>query len=442
MGLRAGTAKRDIANRKPLFLVGYPHVARTSAGIHDPLWATALYLDDGQRTILSLAVDILFVHHRTVAECRAAIARETGVPAARILISATHTHSGPVTAGILSWREDPLVPPPDPEYMASFRDGIIAAGVAAAAAAQPAGAVMTTAVSEGVGGNRLAAAGVRDPEVGVLLVRRASDHRPLALQMVYSMHPTVLHEDSRLVSSDFPHFTREVIGTALPGVEVLYHTGPCGNLSPRYHVKAQTFAEADRLGSLLGRQVLEAVGRLRDPDFRQDLTVDEAVTRVHLPPRRFGSVAEAERARREAVADYEQLQREGAPHGPLRTAECTVFGAEEQVVLAKAQAAGETAALLREYNPVQVQVLRVGDSYLAGWPGECFVEYALTLKKAVPGAFAISLANGELQGYIPTPQATGYEARLSFFEPAAGERLVPATAELIRQMVRASSGRR
>ena len=33
-------------------------------------------------------------------------------------------------------------------------------------------------------------------------------------------------------------------------------------------------------------------------------------------------------------------------------------------------------------NPVQVQVLRVGDSYLAGWPGECFVEYALALKNA------------------------------------------------------------
>jgi len=52
-----------------------------------------------------------------------------------------------------------------------------------------------------------------------------------------------------------------------------------------------------------------------------------------------------------------------------------------------------------------------------------------------------SLANGELQGYIPTPDATGYEARLSFFEPAAGERLVTATAELVGQMATAPSGR-
>ena len=35
------------------------------------------------------------------------------------------------------------------------------------------------------------------------------------------------------------------------------------------------------------------------------------------------------------------------------------------------------------------------------------VEYDLALKQRCPGTFPISLANGELQGYIPTPEATG-----------------------------------
>jgi hypothetical protein len=46
----------------------------------------------------------------------------------------------------------------------------------------------------------------------------------------------------------------------------------------------------------------------------------------------------------------------------------------------------------------------------------------------------VSLANGELQGYIPTPEATGYEARLSFFEPTARDRMVTATIELIGRL--------
>jgi len=431
MALVAGAARREITNCKPLFLVGYPHVPRVSEGVHDPLWATALYVADGRCGVLSIALDILFIDRPTASACRQAIAEATGLDPAHVLISATHTHSGPVTASVLSWREDPVVPPADPEYMEQFRLGIIAAGVAAVRAARPAELAITTAFSEGVGGNRLTPEGPRDPEVGLVVVRDARGHAPLALQMVYSMHPTVLHEDSRLVSADFPHSARQVIEAAFPGVLVLYHTGPCGNLSPRYQVRAQTFAEAERLGGLLGRQATAAVRALGPGDYRREVPIAAAVTHVTLPPRRFCSVAEAEAELREAVAEFQRLGREGAAHGPLRTAECTVFGAEERLALARAQESGEVTARLHEINPAEVQAFRLGETWLAGWPGECFVEYALTLK-AARRAFVISLANGELQGYIPTPEATGYEARLSVFEPHAGEMLVQATLDLMR----------
>ena len=35
MTLKAGTAVIDISPEKPMFLVGYPHVERTSEGIHE-----------------------------------------------------------------------------------------------------------------------------------------------------------------------------------------------------------------------------------------------------------------------------------------------------------------------------------------------------------------------------------------------------------------------
>jgi hypothetical protein len=382
--------------------------------------------------VLTVAVDILFVDRGTANACRQDIAEATGLAPAQILISATHTHSGPVTATVLSWADDRTVPAPDPEYMARFRQGIVSAGVAAVRAARPAELAIATTLSEGVGGNRLRPDGPRDPEVGIVAVRSARDQAPLALQMIYSMHPTVLHEDSRQVSSDFPHYTRQVLESAFPGALVLYHTGPCGNLSPRYHVSGQTFAEAERLGSLLGRQVAAAVGGLGPSAFRPELPIEAVVTRVTLPPRTFGSVAEAEAELLSAIADYRRLQHDNAPHGPLRTAECTVFGAEERLTLARAQQRGDLVTVLRQINPVEVQAFRLGDTWLVGWPGECFVEYALAVK-AARQAFVISLANGELQGYIPTPEATGYEARLSVFDPAAGKRLVEATLDLTRR---------
>jgi hypothetical protein len=63
-----------------------------------------------------------------------------------------------------------------------------------------------------------------------------------------------------------------------------------------------------------------------------------------------------------------------------------------------------------------------------------FVEYALELKRRAERTFVISLANGELQGYVVTPEAAaegGYEASNALFAPESGERLVSSTLALL-----------
>ena len=436
MTLKAGVATIDITPSKPLFLVGYPHVPRTSTGVHDSLCAAALCLDDGRDAVISIAVDNLFVTHPIADLCRAGISHATGVPISNILISVTHTHSGPSTADILAWRDDPTVPPPDAEYVQRFRTGIIEAGTTAHARRTDAVAAITTANGLGVGGNRHAPDGPADPEVGLIYLKTKTDDRPLALQMIYCMHPTVMHEDSKLISGDFPAYARQHIRESIGGLDILYHTGPSGNQSPRYHVSGQTFAEAERLGRKLGAAVLDSLNRLQDAEFSDDLPLAGTRRFVQLPPREFCSVPEAQELLEEAYADYERLKRENAGHGPIRTAECTTFGAEERVTLAQAQADGTVQAIRKAYSPTEVQVLRIGPAVLVGLRGECFVEYDLDIKLRAPvQAFVISLANGELQGYIVTPEATGYEAGLSFFMPEAGQLMADATVELIAELM-------
>lgn len=436
MSLRAGIATRDITPRKPLFLVGYPHEPRVSTGVHDPLLASALFLNDGKTSLLTIAVDVLFVSPETVAHCRAAIARTTGIPASNILIAATHTHSAPITATMLAWENDPVVPPINAEYMAQFHDGIIGAATAAVVSAQPAQLAITTARVSGVGSNRLSPSGPFDPEAGLIAIRVAG--KLAALNLIYGMHPTVLHEDSKLVSSDFPHFTRERLKESFPGLTTVYQLAPCGNLSPRYDVRGQTFAEAERLGRRLGDLAVRAVNKLRDADFRSDITLGVAVGHAEMLPNQFSSVAEAEAGLQKARTTFEQLKRENAPHGPRRTAECVVFGSEELLTLAKAQAAGRTVALQEKYRRAEVQVFRIGDAFLVAWPGEQFVEYALQLKQATAArVFAISLANGELQGYIVTPEArdgASYEAAFALFAAESGERLVATALRLVKEL--------
>ena len=439
MSLSAGASSVEITPRKQLYLTGYPHVERVSEGVNDPLFSSALFLGDGQSSVITISLDLLYLNPGFAKALRRAIQDKTGVPESHVLVSCTHTHSGPLTAEILAWRDDPTVPTPDAEYMDYLKAKVVESAVKAAETRRPAEIAWTSADIEGVGGNRHDPSWPRDPQAGVALVRGKGDRKTIALSVVYSMHPTVMHEDSKLVSSDFPGYARKYLQDRLgQGVSVVYHLGPAGNQSPRHHVRGQTFAEAERLGFLLGRQVHESVSALRDADFSGDVVLAATIGRASLVFKRPPSLDEAEANLAACVERYERLKREDAGHGPVRTAECVVFGAEEAVTLARAESAGELAALRERYNPVEVQVLRIGEAFLVGLPGEIFVEYALELKRRFQNkVFVVSLVNGDTQGYIVTPEAAargGYEASYGIFAPESGTVLVEAAERLVKQL--------
>lgn len=433
--LQVGVAKRDICPDKPMFLVGYPHVERTSTGVHDPIYATAFYLANGRQSLLLVTLDIIYVMTDYARQCREALSRATGVPVTNISISVTHTHSAPQTADILAWHADPVVPPSDPAYMAKIQRAIVEAGTAAKNSAVPARLAITRTEAHGVGRNRHAPDGAMDHEVGLLYAKRQADGSPLGLLLIYGMHPTVLHEDSRLISSDFPHYTRVQIEERFPGITVAYHNGACGNLSPRYEVFSQTFAEAERLGRSLGSAVVSALKALREDDFMDIAKLGALCDSIELPARQFPTLAVAERELKQARAKYDQLKANNAGHGPIRTQECTIFGKEFVVRILRS---GRLEEILAQNQNTEVQVMRVADTFLAILPGELFVEFGLRVKERAPGrAFVVTLSNGETQGYIVTETARKagcYEAGYSTYTPKAGTLLADTAVKLMKKL--------
>jgi hypothetical protein len=438
MNLHAGAAARDLSPAKPMALHGYPHVERLSTGVHDPLLASALWLDHGGKRLVLVALDLLLLDPPTARTMRRRVAEALKVPEAGVFISCSHTHSGPVMMELLGWRKDTTIPPPDPVYVAWVIDRVVEAAQAAAAGAVPAEVAWTGADATGVGGNRLKADGVTDPECGILAVRHAGSRKLLAVSMTYGMHPTVLHEDSTLISSDFPHYARVHLREDFgDDVTVLYHMAPSGNQSPRYFVKAQTFAEAERLGRKLGAAAAKALHGIADAQWSATPRLEAALEPVVLPRCPLKPLAAARALLAEYQNTYERLKQEGAPHPEVRTAECAVFGAEGTVTLAEAEACGDIDRVLAQYLPIQVQALRIGTASLVGLPGECFTEYALAIKQgAGTRTFVVSLVNGELQGYIVTPAAAaagGYEATNALFKPESGTLLVSTALAMIKR---------
>ena len=437
MTLHAGACTRDITPREPTFLVGYPHVERVSSGVHDPLTVSTVLLRSGGSGCVLSSVDLLFISPATAREVRRSVAARLGMGPDAVFLGCTHSHSGPVTNELLAWRDDPLVGPPNPAYMRRLVAEIVRSAEEAESRLEPAELAWSSARTHGVGGNRLAPGGPADPDAGIVLVRAARDRSPIACVLSFAMHPTVLHEDSRLVSADFPWATRAHLAASLGDkLTTVYLTGTSGNQSPRHVVAANTFAEAERLGARLGQFVLDAIGALAPGAFTSGPAIACATAAVELPRRRFPSPEEAEALLGACRRSYETLRLARGPRPEVRAAECAVFGAEETVTLAAAQASGALDAWLAGYSPATVQVLRIGPVSLVGLPGELFVEYGLELKRRAPaGTLVASLVNGDLQGYIVTEEAVRagtYEALLSVFEPAAGRLLVEAALDLLR----------
>lgn len=90
--LLAGAATSNITPELGIEVVGgfspYP-----STHIHDELHARCLVLDDGKIKLALVVCDLLGLHRSVSIQARTLIEADTGIPAANVLISGTHTHS-------------------------------------------------------------------------------------------------------------------------------------------------------------------------------------------------------------------------------------------------------------------------------------------------------------------------------------------------------------
>lgn len=431
--LAAGAAVADITPQNPHFLFGYPFVERISEGTHDPLLSSALYLTDHNEQVLLLSNDVIFVSKASAFRIRKEIARRTGIPEGNIMISATHTHSGPVTVDCVNSSNDPIVPKADAGYVRYMEGRTIETGVKAFQNAVPAKIGFLVAHSAGIGTNRHDPSGPANLDVPAILVKNGNDEY-MAAMLVCNMHPTILHENSKLYSGDFPAFTREILQKQYLGSEcpVLHFTGAAGNQSPRHVTRENTFDEAYRIGEIIAT----AIGNKIDEglDFSSGVAVSGCHKEVDLPKRRFPEVASAKEHRDKSLEQFEFLKKTSASPQDIRTAEVNWFGSEELLHLTKLHAEGKLETVYQSCLPAEIQVIKIGPFNFAAWPGEIFIEYALALQEKSKNTFLITLTNGELQGYIATKEAEDkgyYEASNSIFHFSSGEVLVNETIKLI-----------
>ncbi len=442
--LKAGMTRADITPPLGLELAGYPHYPRNNEGFHDPLYAACMYLNNGEQEVAMVTLDLLFFSKKHVATARKKVFEKCGIKEQNVMISCSHTHSGPWASGRLDIESLEAGKEQPKEYVESVINTIVDIICEAKNNAFEAYFTSGTTVcgaESGIGGNRRIPGGPHDPLVSVMAIKDNED-AIRGIMVNYTLHPTFIHEWSNVCTADYPCYLKMQLEEMEPKALVGFAQGASGNQSSRYYRQGESYDEAERVGRTLGKAAHIV---LEKADWTNELPIKIASDEIELELRDFGTEEELiaqvehdEKIYKELYTKYgDSKNRE--EYYLWQNANLKLLGSEDQLGYVRMQKKGIKVELLSDEAPAEIQVIRLGGTLIVGVQGEMFVEYALYIK-AVAGFGTVivnELANGCLPGYLYTPESLvtgGYETDTSMLGENFGKHLVDKALEIINEV--------
>ncbi len=433
--LRFGQAAVDITPPKDMpFQVPQrpPFQVVAATGTHDPLHAKAVVFESGGVKAAIVACDLTSIPVHITAAARIEVGKISSVPPENVMITATHTHTGPNIRPRFFQNASPAQKQAATEYLERLPQ-LIAESV------QRAEQTLTTARLQaamgevpGVAFNRrfLMKDGtvVSNPHKGqddlLVNVVRPAGPTDAALPVLYAESMTgqplatvlnfALHLDTTGgtdYSADFPYQISKILADVKgPGMLSHFTIGAAGNinhyylLDPKKVRRTKGFQEAARIGTLIAAEVVRTYQRLQ-PITTAPIKVSRETVRLLILEEKAPALAK-------------QFGNKPEFHdGEMRVKQ----------VDGKYTFEGE------------VMVISVGDELaFVGLPGEMFVELGLAVKQNSPYAFTFinTLANGAI-GYVANRKAFaegsyGASTATTRSNPGSGEALVDSA---VRQLV-------
>ena len=393
---KAGAAKVKITPDRPMWMSGYVNRTTPADGTLIDLWAKALVLEgpDGKRVVL-VTMELVGIPRDLSRAVCADLKKQYGLPREAVMLSVSHTHTGPVVGDNLRsmYDLDAEQQKRVEEYAQALHKNVVAVVGKALDDLAPARLAwgnghVTFAVNRR--DNKEAEVpklresgrlkGPVDHDVPVLSVR-GPDGTLRAVAFGYACHATVLN--SMEWSGDYPGFAQIELEKAHPGAVALFWAGCGGDQNPlprRSVALAEGYGKtlADGVQAVLDEPMTPISGQLRSTYTEIDLPFADLPSRDQLVKdsmdAKYSVAARAKRL-------LGQLEKKGSLAGTY---------------------------------PYPVQVWRLGPGLTwAALGGEVVVDYSLRLKKELgrDGVWVAGYTN-DVMAYIPSLRVLkegGYE---------------------------------
>lgn len=443
--LKVGAAQMVIDPPLPNDPQGYVRRAGPAVEYGDPLLITAVVFEGADCCAAILAADLAGQDTITADAMRAAVAAAIPVPAANVLVNASHSHAAPFARadGMKLGGGSDHMTEAELAYIARLPHDFASAALLAWESRRPARAAGATGRVAGIAVNRRerTADGRTilgwNPELGIdedTPTIRIDDVEGEAVATItaFGCHPVVVGPEVAKTGSDFIGPLRRIVEDIRGGICVFLQ-GAAGNVLP-----LEAFHDHDGPQEPMGRRIgLEAAHAVADAD-----PLDRTIEKLD-----FGSVTPISLYRR--VIDPNQRSQPLAVRRrilqlpllapPTRAALMEELQAKEQELAAASQHGDDRAvtnpiryhvnwlrAMLAHDDlehwrttPGEIWAMRVGDCAIVGTPGEVFSEIGTEVRAHSP--FGTTLFAGYCQGMLGYI-ATAAEYPFGGYEPSVAQR--------------------
>ena len=448
--LQIGYAEEIITPKLGIAIEGY-YVPRFAKGVLSDLKVISLAIKSKDACVLLLSFDLCEIDKNAVTKIKAAVSRKTGVREENVIVTATHTHTGPclIANNYFNCEEKPIK---------GYIEFLLKKSVKAAK--KSLADLRSAKMGYGVGkapdrvayirrykmkdGSTMTCPPINDPNIDyplgtlderVNVLRFDREKADSVVIMNFGVHADTVNGE--YISSDWVGWAQSTLNKSLNGVKCVCIMGAQGDVGSTHVFPTKSDMNdteisfdnemkspgmARFIGRALAGTVLQIYDKVEYVDV-EDIKVVNELFKVDLnvPAKKDLPLAHK----------YAELHAQGKDEEiPFTAMELTTVVAEAMRMVEMENSPKQTEMVITG--------LRIGNIALLGVPGEPFTEIGVKIKEI--GGYGLilpcALTNG-YEGYFPSKEAYdegGYEARTSRYKPSVYDAILKTARKVLKEI--------